>query len=74
MCWNVWSILNDEKLSNYLQVLEDNNIMIACITETWFDSKEGKFTATIKNAGFEITHAHRENKRGGGVAIIYKKC
>ena len=44
--------------------------MIACVTETWFDSKEGKFTATIKKAGFEITHAYRENKRGGGVAIM----
>ena len=28
----------------------------------------------IKDAGYELYHAHRENKRGGGVAILYKKC
>ena len=73
MSWNVWSILNDNKLNNFLLVLQDNDIMIACISETWFDSNNGKFTATIKNAAFDIIHAYREKKRGGGSAIIYKK-
>ena len=73
MSWNVWSILNENKLNNVLQVFEDNNIQIACICETWFDSSNGKFTSTIKEAGFDIIHAHREDKRGGGTAVIYKK-
>ena len=68
----MWSILNEEKLSNFLQVLEDQNFQIACITETWFDSQNGKFTAAIKNAGFKLIHSHREGKRGGGTAIMYK--
>ena len=73
MTWNVWSILNAEKLRNMLQVLEDNEIHIACITETWFDSIKGTFTTAIKEAGFEIVHDAREDKRGGGTAIIYKE-
>ena len=56
-----------------MQILSDKDISIACITETWFDSKNGTFTKRIKNAGFEIHHGYRENKRGGGSAIIYKR-
>ena len=73
LCWNVWSILNEDKLSNVLQILEDKKIQIACICETWFDSEKGKFTTAIKEAGYEIAHGFRENKRGGGAAILYHK-
>ena len=72
MFWNIWSIINVEKLSNVLQIFHDNEIEVACICETWFDAKNGKFTTSIKDAGFEIVHAHREDKRGGGTAIIYR--
>jgi exonuclease III len=71
--WNVWSILNEVKLNQFLQIIEDKKIHVACITETWFDSRNGKFTATVKEAGFGIVHSFRENKRGGGTALIYKK-
>ena len=73
MVWNVWSIANAEKLSSFLQIMDDQKIGIACITETWFDRKNGPFTKTIRDAGFEINHAFGENKRGGRSAIIYKK-
>ena len=73
MIWNVRSVAKDEKLEGLLQILEDRNIYIACITETWFDRKNGKFTKSIKDSGFEINHAFREDKRGGGCAIIFKK-
>ena len=43
------------------------------MSETWFDSQNGKFTAKIKAAGFHIIHANRDEKRGGGVAILYGK-
>ena len=49
------------------------NIELACVCETWFDSKSGKFSKTIKDAGYEIHHAFREKKRGGGAAMIYKR-
>ena len=70
--WNVWSIMNEVKLNHVLQVFEDNEIDIGCVTETWFDAQKGKFTATIKEAGYKIMHSHREDKRGGGTAILYK--
>ena len=73
MCWNVWSILNDNKLENFLQIIQDSNISIACVTETWFDSKNGTFSQSIKRCGYELHHAYRDKKRGGGVAILYRK-
>ena len=55
--WNVRSLLNVQKLANLLQTLEDNDIQVACLCETWFDQQIGTFTATINAAGFEIKHA-----------------
>ena len=73
MSWNVWSVLGEEKLRNFLQLMEDKDIDMACICETWFDAQAGKFTAVIKEAGYDIKHANREKKKGGGVAVIYNK-
>ena len=73
MLWNVWSIANEEKLNNFLQILDDKDISIACVTETWFDRKTGHFSKTIKEAGFKLNHDFRSDKRGGGCAILYKK-
>ena len=42
--WNVWSIQNETKLQNLLQILDDMNVGIACICETWFTSKKGVFS------------------------------
>ena len=52
--------------------MEDNDISVACLSETWFDAQKGKFTARIKEAGYQIDHANRDGKRGGGVAMIHK--
>ena len=73
ICWNVLSILNEHKLVDFLQILDDNNIDIACVCETWFNARNEKLTAIIKEAGFGIVHCHRDDKRGGGTAALYKK-
>ena len=73
LSWNVWSILNESKLQNFLQILDEINVSIACVVETWFDSESGPFSRRIKEAGYELHHAYREGKKGGGVAILYKK-
>ena len=73
MLWNVWSILNEEKLSNFLQIIQDLEANLVCVNETWFNSKKGRFTHQIKEAGYLIYHSYREEKRGGGVAILYKE-
>ena len=73
MIWNVWSILNEEKLENFLQILDDKDISIACVTESWFDTKVGVFSHKIKEHGYLLHHAYREDKRGGGVAVMFKR-
>ena len=57
LSWNVWSISNETKLIDTLQILEDNDIHIACICETWFDCEKSKLTAIIGDAGFNIQHS-----------------
>ena len=54
-------------------ILIDNEIDLAFISETWFNSQSNSITALIKSYGFEIIHVFRE-KRGGGVGILWKKC
>ena len=66
-------MLDEKKLRCILQILNDQKISIACICETWFDAQKGTFTKTIKDAGYDLIHANREDKRGGGVAIMFNK-
>ena len=73
LLWNVHSIAKEEKLQNLLQIIDDRNVDIACITETWFSSKKGKFSKTIKDSGFDLNHTFRESKRGGGCAVLFKR-
>lgn len=60
------------KVDLVLSILFDNNIGIACIAETWFSGQSNTTTSIIKNSGYNISHNFR-GKRGGGVAIIWKK-
>ena len=69
LVWNVQSINN--KVDEVIQVLSDNNIQVACISETWLSDQTSITTSIIKEAGYEIDHAYRD-KRGGGVAILWK--
>ena len=73
LCWNVWSVLNPTKLQNFLNNIEDAKVDLACVCETWFDSKNGNFSKMIRDAGYKLHHAYREEKRAGGVAIMYKE-
>ena len=56
----------------FIELLSDNQVQVACITETWFSDESNVTTSTIKEAGYDIEHAYR-SKRGGGAAIIWKK-
>ena len=42
------------------------------ITETWFRSQLNNSTATLKENGYSIFHYNRDDKGGGGVALIYR--
>lgn len=53
--------------------MEDNLIDFCFITESWLKTQYNFVTSTLNEAGFQITHCVRSNKKGGGVAIISKQ-
>ena len=55
-------------------MLQDENIDIAGICETWLADANSPITATIKIHGYSILHHFRSDSRGGGTALIYKSC
>ena len=70
LLWNAQSINN--KINNFIQILEDNDINICCISETWLQTQNNTITAKLKESGYTIYHFNRISKRGGGVAILLK--
>ena len=72
LLWNAGSLQN--KLDDFIAQLEDGDIDVAAVTETWFTSQQNSNTAVIKNKGYSITHFNRDpdERKGGGVAIIYR--
>ena len=69
LLWNAQSLNN--KINVFVQLLCDNQVDVAFVTETWLSDESGTITSIIREAGYEIEHSYR-SKRGGGVAIIYK--
>ena len=70
MLWNPQSLNN--KISNFVQFLDDNCINLCCICETWLRTQNNTITAILREAGYRIFHFNRPEKRGGGVAILSK--
>ena len=71
-CWNVRSLNN--KADSVLTFLEDKNISVLFVTETWLTSLKNDVTAVIKSHGYSIIHHIRGNSdkiRGGGIGLIY---
>ena len=53
-------------------MLEDNDIDVACVTETWMTEQKNHVTSLLSEAGYHIVHWNREVQKGGGIAIIYR--
>ena len=68
LVWNPRSLNN--KIESFVQLLEDNDIDIAAISETWLSSSNNYVTGYLRERGYNIHHYHRDVKRGGGVSII----
>ena len=69
LIWNAQSLAN--KIDEVMQFLIDNDVDIACISETWLSDESSMVTFKIKESGYMIDHAYR-SKCGGGVAILWK--
>ena len=70
MLYNSRSVVN--KVENIMMTLEDRDVDIAAICETWLVSKSNPTTAKIKQHGYSILHDYRSDQRGGGTALIFK--
>ena len=68
LLWNACSLNN--KILDFIHILEDNDIEISFLTETWLQSQNNHVTALLLEAGYKISHYHRSAEKGGGVAII----
>ena len=54
-----------------MQALEDADIDIAFITETWLEEHSGNIVCRIKVYSFNI-HRTDRGSRGGGIAVLYR--
>ena len=69
MLFNPRSMNN--KIGDFIRLLEDNFIDIAFISETWLTQSNNTTTAALKAHGYSLLHTHRVERRGGGTAIIF---
>ena len=70
LLWNPQSLQN--KILDFLQILIDNNIDIAFITETWMTCAKNLLSGLLKESGYTMFHVFRSDQGGGGVAILTK--
>ena len=68
MLWNARKLNN--KLHHLNALPLDGELDSAFITETWFKSQLNTSTATLRENGFDISHFNRDDKGGGGIAVI----
>ena len=52
-------------------MLEDEDIKIAVVCETWLASASNFVTGCLRDHGYSIHHHHRDVQKGGGVSVIY---
>ena len=59
-------------MDHLITLLSEEDLDLAVITETWFKTQQNNYTANLKENGYSIFHLNREEKGGGGVAIIHR--
>ena len=69
---NVQSLKNKQDI--LVELLEDNKTDILVCTETWMKSSDEVWfqTSDLYRAGYRITEARRQGRRGGGIGLIHK--
>jgi len=70
--WNARSIKNKTELLH--QYIHENNLDLVLLTETWLSEGDSQRTVNkLEKQGFACKHIPRQNKKGGGVGVVYKK-
>ena len=62
----------NNKIVQVMTYMQDKQIDVAGICESWLTGANTPTTATIKQFGYEIIHSFREDQMGGGTALLYK--
>lgn len=63
----------NNKSTSVCDLIVSNNVDLLALTETWLGTKTDKAVISeIKPDSYEILQVPRKDKRGGGVALIYK--
>ena len=64
------------KLDMLIHHMQPNNLDICFITETWTQCRNESdyqyIRANLDTAGYNIMTPSRENRKGGGIAVIYR--
>ncbi len=60
------------KTDELVQYIIEHDIDVFIITETWLKTDDDMKIAELKPSGYAFEHVPRENRRGGGIAIVYK--
>ena len=55
---------------DFISLLDDNDIDIGFITESWMTSQNNHTSALLQESGFNFYHYFRPNQKGGGVGIV----
>ena len=70
MLYNPRSLQN--KFDHFGAVLEDADIDCAAVVESWMPAQRNNITAELRDKGYSIYHFNRDNRKGGGVALIFR--
>ena len=70
LSWNVRSLNN--KVEDVMEFVNDNDVSMFLIQETWLTDANNHTTAIVRANGFNIFHIHRCRLTGGGVAIAFR--
>ena len=66
---NARSLNNEDKLDEISMLIEDHNVDIFAISETWLDSQIPQSAVAIPGYGSPLRRDRSLNQRGGGVAL-----
>ncbi len=70
-CVNARSVRN--KSLELCEYIKDQNLDILAITETWLFSHDLAIIRKLTPNGYNLKHEPRNDRQGGGVAIIYRE-
>ncbi|KAI0242714.1 hypothetical protein LSAT2_011714 [Lamellibrachia satsuma] len=69
-------LLNVRSLRNKADFITDNacenDIDILCLTETWLTDNDASLISAIVPHGYKFQHLPRNDRRGGGVGVLFK--